>query len=178
MFQEIEQAAGASGLQVPWAQPPSAHSSERDSPQPDIGAPDIEMPLPELVFLTVAAFRRHPHINNVLTHISGGNWLRIEQALSVILDPDAGRGALSPLAINIIDLMCADRGITGRILKPYYRGLLINVLGERAADRLIAHVTCLFIEHEEKPVQAATTAVAKGEQVDERRHEIVSSTQG
>jgi hypothetical protein len=173
MLREIEQAVGASAFQAPWAQLPS----ESDSAQPDVDILDTGPTLPELVFLIVAAFRRHPHINNVLTHISGANWRHIEQALSAILDPNAGRGALSPLAINIIDLMCADRGITGRILKPYYGGLLRTILGEFAASRLIVHVTCLFIEHEKDAHQAATTAVAKGDQVDERC-EIAGSTQG
>lgn len=173
MLQEIEQAVGASAFQAPWAQLPP----ESDSAQPDVEILDTEPTLPELVFLIVAAFRRHPHINNVLTHISGANWLHIEQALSAILDPNAVRGELSPLAINIVDLMCADRGITGRILKPYYRGLLRAILGEFAAHRLIAYVTCLFIEHEKDALQAATAAVAKVDQVDERC-EIADSTQG
>ena len=177
MLQEIEQAVGPLPFQASWALLPSAHLSEPDSPQPDVDILDTGPALPELVFLIVAAFRRHPHINNVLTHISGGNWLQIEQALSAILDPNAGRGALSPLAMNIIDLMCADRGITGRILKPYYSGFLITALGESAARRLIAHVTCLFIEHEKETLQVATAAVAEGERVDERC-EIAHSTPG
>lgn len=177
MLQEIEQAAGASAFQAPWAPLLSAHSSESNSPQPDVDILGTGPALPELVFLIIAAFRRHPHINNVLTHISGANWLHIEQALSAILDPNASRGVLSPLAINIIDLMCADRGITGRILKPYYRGLLRTILGDFAASRLIAHVTGLFIEHEKDGLQAATAVVAKGDQVDERC-EIAGSTQG
>lgn len=106
------------------------------------------MTVPELTFFIVAAFRRHPHFNNVLTHISGGSWNRIEQALQVIVDPDASGCDLSPLARNIIDLICANGGVTGRIVKPYYRALLVGALGEAVARRLIAHVTCLFIESE------------------------------
>jgi hypothetical protein len=133
----------------------SLESEDRDPPSTNIGETDLA--LPELVFLLVAGFRRHPHTNNVLTHISGGNWLRIEQALFAILDPNVRRGALSPLAIDIIDLMCAERGITGRILKPYYRSLLTNILGKHAALRPTTQVTCLFIEHETASLQAGET---------------------
>ena len=113
------------------------------------------MAVPELTFFIVAAFRRHPHINNVLTHISGGSWSRIEDALQVIVDPDASGRDLSPLACNIIDLICADRGVTGRIVKPYYRELLGGALGETVATRLIAHVTYLFVESEAVACQIA-----------------------
>lgn len=119
-----------------------------------IGAPrealreNPEITIDDLVFSVAAAFRRHPHINNVLTHISRGSRERVEQALRVILDPLAGSRDLSPLARNIVDLMCADRGVTGRILKPYFRDLLATVLSPRLAARLTAHVTCLFLEFE------------------------------
>ena len=73
---------------------------------------------------------------------------------------------------NMIDLMCADRGITGRILKPYYRNLLTSALGEQAAHRLIVHVTCLFAEHEEVALQAAQAL--KHERTGER-HETAST---
>jgi hypothetical protein len=108
--------------------------------------PDIV--LDDLVFRVAAAFRGHPHINNVLTHISGANWNAVEGALRAILDPRTGSGDLSPLARNIVDLMCADRGVTGRIVKPFYRGLLTDLLGMATASRFIAHVTSLFLESE------------------------------
>lgn len=107
-----------------------------------------EIKIDDLVFIVVAAFRRHPHINNVMTHISGGSWDRVEQALRAILDPLARKRELTPLARNIIDLMCADRGVTGRILKPYFRDLLATVLPLPVAAHLTANVTCLFLEFE------------------------------
>ena len=58
--------------------------------------------LDDLVFSLAAAFRQHPHISNVLTHISSSNWGKVEQALRSILDPRAGSCDLSPLAQNII----------------------------------------------------------------------------
>ncbi len=100
-----------------------------------------DMAADEMSPFVVAAFRRHPHINNVLTHISGGDWSRVDQALRAILAPRGGGRSLSPLAQNLLELMCANRGITGRILGPYYREFLVAFLGERAARRLIARVT-------------------------------------
>ena len=113
-----------------------------------VSADDRQIKVGDLAFLVVAAFRRHPHINNVLTHISGANWLRVEQALRAILDPLTAGSALSPLARNIVDLMCADRGVSGRILKPYFRSFLNRILSPHLAVLLTDHVTLLFLEFE------------------------------
>ena len=108
MLQEIEMAGQIHGYPIRFPE----HG--RNVPESAIGM----IAVGDLAFLVVAAFRRHPHINNVLTHISDANWERVEQALRAILDPLAASRDLSPLARNIVDLMCADRGVTGRILKP------------------------------------------------------------
>ena len=78
----------------------------------------------------------------------------------MIVDPDTSGCDLSPLARNIIDLICADRGVTGRIVKPYYRQLLVGALGETIARRLITHVTYLFIESEAVACQIAPPSPA------------------
>jgi hypothetical protein len=109
---------------------------------------DPEIAVGDLAFLVVAGFRRQPHISNVLTHISGANWGRVEQALRAILDPFTASRDLTPLARNIVDLMCADRGVTGRIMKPYFRGLLARILSPHLAALLTHHVTLLFLEFE------------------------------
>lgn len=102
--------------------------------------------LNELAFFVAAAFRGQSHINNVLTHVSGNNWSRVEKALRVIFDPCAPNRDLSPLARNVIELMCANRGVTGRILKPFYQDFLAAILGEHIASRVTAHITRLFLE--------------------------------
>ncbi|WP_155248700.1 hypothetical protein [Bradyrhizobium japonicum] len=112
----------------------------------------------ELAFRTLAVFRAHPHINNVLTHISRADWTVIERSLASILDPATTSDALSPLEQNIIDLMCADRGITGRILKPYFHALLHRLLEPRHAERMIRHVELLFLEIEWKAQQPTSTS--------------------
>lgn len=110
---------------------------------PSIMDDPLNIDLDDLVRRLVAAFRRHPHINNVMTHISGAHWERIEQALRVILHPAASRDDLSPLARNIIELMWAERGVTGRILKPYLHELIARILPRPVADRLLGHIAGL-----------------------------------
>jgi hypothetical protein len=116
----------------------------------------------ELAFITLAVFRAHPHISNVLTHISRADWAMIERSLASILDPATKSGTLSPLEQNIIDLMCADRGISGRILKPYFHALLHRLLDPRHAERIIRHVDLLFLEIEWKVQQLTFTAPVQG----------------
>ncbi len=108
----------------------------------------LEFDLSDLVYTVVVMFRSHPHINNVLTHLCGGRWERIGQALCVILNPLATLNDLSPLAQNVVELMCAERGITGRVLKPYFHTLLAKVLPPRIAAYLRAHVLRLLHEME------------------------------
>jgi hypothetical protein len=119
-----------------------------------------ELPIGELAFRVLAAFRVHPHLSNVLTHISGANWAKVERSLNSIFDLTRTSGSLSPLDQNIIDLMCADRGITGRIMKPYFHTDLHRVLEPNHAELLIRHVTAQFLEREwkaQQPTRAAST---------------------
>ncbi len=111
----------------------------------------------ELAFRIFAAFRAHPHISNVLTHISRSNWPQVERALNVILGPAGSE--LSPLAQNIVDLMCAERGITGKILKPYFHGALNRLVEPHRAERLIRHVEALFAETERKAKRPPTVCI-------------------
>lgn len=116
-----------------------------------------------LAFKIFAAFRAHPHINNVLTHISQANWARVEQALNSILDLTTKSDSLSQLGQNIIDLMCADRGVTGRILKPYFHAALHRLLLPEVAERIIRHVEILFLELEWKAQQPKPAALAQSD---------------
>ncbi|WP_417417963.1 hypothetical protein [Hoeflea sp.] len=96
-----------------------------------------------LVSALVAAFRAHSHINNVMTHVSGARWDEIERALHIILDIAAVPAGLSRLEANIVDLLCAERGVTGRIFKPYFETLLARLLPAVPAGHLQAHVLSL-----------------------------------
>ena len=121
--------------------------------------PEIEtaLSIADLAFRIFAAFRAHSHISNVLTHISRSNWKHVEGALNVILDPATTSDGLSPLTRNILDLMCADRGITGRILKPYFHAVLHRLLGPTGARQMIGHIEALHADLErmiEQPMRA------------------------
>ncbi len=144
MLYELEMAGQGQGRSAVCTEPGRNAPNYVKGISPD----DRLIAVGDLAFLVVASFRRHPHINNVLTHISGANWGRVEQALRAILDPLAAGSDVSPLARNIVDLMCADRGVTGRILKPYFRDLLGKILSPRLAALLTDHVTILFLEFE------------------------------
>ena len=72
----------------------------------------------------------------------------MEQALRSILDLDVGSQALSPLSQNIVELIYGDRGVTGRIMKPYFRTVLGKVLGIDGATRLMQRINGLFVELE------------------------------
>jgi hypothetical protein len=110
-------------------------------------APDDrrEVDLEALVLRLVAAFRRRPHVSNVLTHICGVQWDGIAQALRAVFSSTAALGRLSPLPETLIELMWAERGVTGRILKPYLRDLLASILPQRSAERLLDQVAALSL---------------------------------
>lgn len=122
------------------------------------------LPVAELAFRIVAAFRAHPHVNNVLTHISRSDWASVERSLRRILDPATADLMLSPLEQNLIELMCADRGITGRTLKPLFRDILGKLLDGDAVKWVVAHVDDLFVQtHKALPgPTAATQAILQG----------------
>lgn len=126
------------------------------------------LPTAELAFRIIAAFRAHPHINNVLTHISRAKWADVERAIEAILDSATTSDGLSPLARNIVDLMCAERGVTGRILKPYFHSTLHRVLEPMRAERLIRHIQALHLELE---WQAGQPAPAPSEPSKEAGHD-------
>lgn len=123
----------------------------------------------ELAFRIFAAFRAHPHINNVLTHISRAKLREVEQALNRIFDLSMSSDGLSPLEENIVELMVGERGVTGRILKPYFQAALRRTLEPDPAERLIGHITALYLEIEWKvqhPPLAAPESEASEEQAD------------
>jgi hypothetical protein len=112
----------------------------------------------ELAFRIFAAFRAHPHINNVLTHISRAKWAELEKSLNRILDLATTSDGLSSLEKNIIELMVGERGITGKVLKPYFLATLHRILEPSHAQRLIRHVDALYLELEWKAQHPPATA--------------------
>lgn len=113
----------------------------------------------------VASFRAHSHINNVMTHVSGARWDHIEHALRNILDPVSAPAGMSRLEANILDLLCAERGVTGRILKPYFCSVLERLLPPGPTVRLQAHVQALHEaaqSHGADKLGSACTAAEQG----------------
>jgi hypothetical protein len=136
--------------------PPATSRPRRVAARPELSTP-------ELAFKVLVCFRAHPHLSNVLTHISGANWAKVEQSLNSILDLATTGGSLSRLEQNIVDLMCADRGITGRIMRPYFQAILRRVLEPDRPEPLIRHINALFVELEWQTQQPRRAAPAPNE---------------
>jgi hypothetical protein len=99
-----------------------------------------------LAFTTVAVFRAHPHISNVLTHIFRGDWGKLERAVAAILAPETDASDLSALDRNLVQLLRGGRGTTGRVFKPYFEWLAERILGGSDAAALLAHLDRLLLE--------------------------------
>jgi len=93
--------------------------------------------------LLTSAFRSHPHINNVLTHISHGQWNRIEAALETILTAPIDTAPVSPLERNLLCLLWEEGGITGRIMKPFFLDICRTSLPPPLAVRCVAGIAAL-----------------------------------
>lgn len=130
----------------------------RDYLLPMTEAPNVrpEFSTGEIAFRIFAALRAHPHISNVLTHISRANWIEVERSLNRILDMSTTSDGLSSLEENIIDLMVGERGVTGRILKPYFQAALHRLVEPSRAERLIRHINALYLELEWKAAPERT----------------------
>lgn len=139
------------------------HESPRETARSHGTAKRPRISVDELAFRMLVALRVHPHLGNVLTHVSGADWTKVERSLNAILDPATTSDSLSPLERNMVDLMCADRGITGRIMKPYIHAALRGVLERDHAERLIRHLNALFLELEWKAQQPVPAATAPSE---------------
>ncbi|MGH6779030.1 MAG: hypothetical protein ACRECL_13660 [Bradyrhizobium sp.] len=123
----------------------------------------LEPSTADLAFRIVSALRAHPHISNVLTHVSRAKWREVEQSLNRILDLSTTGDGLSPLEENIIDLMVGERGVTGKILKPYFQAALRRLLEPGRAERLIRHINALYLELEWKVQHPAPSVPAPNE---------------
>lgn len=121
-------------------------------------APNID----DLAFSLVAALHRHPHLSNVLTHISRSSWPRIEHTVRVILDPATQQRDLTPLARNMLDLMCNERGVTGRIFKPYFNALLTALAGPNKAEALLSRIHRLATPEAAVVIALPTMAATAG----------------
>lgn len=72
----------------------------------------------------------------------------VETVVVLFRNPLATLDDLTPLARNIVELMLAERGVTGRILKPYFCFLLAKCIPPRLSEYLIRRVCHLLMEGE------------------------------
>lgn len=113
--------------------------------QLDASGIGLSSDLDELAERVAVSFRHHPHLNNVMTHVSGGRWERITDALRRLFDPETEAASLNRLERNVLDLICAERGPTGRILK---RQLVEVVRRSAEPSLLLPHLCRLFLASE------------------------------
>lgn len=71
-----------------------------------------------------SALRRHRHLGNVMTHISSARWPRVDEALAPLFNPYNECLKVGPLTQNLLELICDNRGTTGRIMQPFFRSFL------------------------------------------------------
>jgi hypothetical protein len=90
----------------------------------------------DLSFALVALLRAEGHLCNVLTHIASGDWRAVEQAIVAILSPRTSSKKLSDLARNILELACDNRGVTGRIMGPFFFDAILRIAGKAEGKRL------------------------------------------
>ncbi len=90
----------------------------------------------DLAFTLVALLRTHGHLCNVLTHIASGDWRAVEQAIAAILEPRISPKKLSPLARNLLELLCDNRGVSGRIMRPFFFAAVAGAAGKAEMRRI------------------------------------------
>jgi hypothetical protein len=90
-----------------------------------------------------SAFRNHPHVNNVLTHISLARWDRIEASLRSLLTASTDIVPVAPLERNLLRLLWAEGGITGRIVKPLFLDICRTSLPPSSAERCVSGIAAL-----------------------------------
>ncbi len=117
--------------------------------------------LDQLGFRLAALLRTDAHLCNVLTHISSGDWRAVESAIIAILRPRASARKLSGLACNILQLICDERGPTGRILRPFFFTAIERTAGRRQMRCLLERTAALRRRtslHEQRQVVVARRA--------------------
>lgn len=96
--------------------------------------------LPRLAFEITAQLRADGHLCNVLTHVSSGDWRAVEQAMIAVLKPRARPETLSKLAGNLLELLCDDRGVAGRAMRPFVFQAIGRITGSAEMTRHEARV--------------------------------------
>lgn len=150
MFRNTDHVAQLRPLRVQRFSDAEASPFGTDAPRV-IHAKASSPSLDQLVFIVAAGFRQHGHIGNVLTHICGRERATLEHALRSTFDPQAAGPDLPPLARNVVELLCANRGVTGRIARPFFHKMLNSLLGPGPAARLLKRIDLVFAQTRSVP---------------------------
>jgi len=97
----------------------------------------------ELAACLIIDLRHHAHFNNVLTHASGAEWPLVLQTLTSLLDPAAEVPA-DAFGRNLLELLCGERGVTGKMLKPWFTEWLGAACGTEIAQIRLAQLDGLY----------------------------------
>jgi len=119
----------------------------------------------------VGALRWHPHLGNVLTHISSRKWGQVEESFAIFFDSTADASSLTPLSQNLLELICDNAGTTGRIMQPFLLTFLAQNLDDEDAARIEQRIRCLRAS---LPDHADTTPVHAPDRFDTTFKRIAS----
>ncbi|WP_108398996.1 hypothetical protein [Devosia submarina] len=89
----------------------------------------------KLAGMLVVELRHHGHFNNVLTHIFAADWREAEAALARLLDLNS-ESDLSNREADLVSLLCGERGVTGKLMRPWMAAQLRRFVPNESADRL------------------------------------------
>jgi hypothetical protein len=94
----------------------------------------------DLAFTLVSLLRADGYLCNVLTHVSSDDWRAVERAINAILEPRTPPRRLSNIPRNLLELLCDDRGIAGRIMRPFFFAAVAQVAGTAEMKRHEARI--------------------------------------
>ena len=127
----------------------------------------IDVSPDDLANALVIELRNHPHFSNVLTHVSGADWSRLEAAFACLLDL-VGDVDVTPLFKNLLALVCSGSGTTGRMLKPWFEDWLRWACGTSEAEAMIDRLARLYAVAAETPRRRKKSAMRIFREHDER----------
>lgn len=114
-----------------------------NGPRPDqitpadyiVSASGDRMKLQDLAGMLIIELRHHGHFNNVLTHIFAADWRQAEASLARLLELD-NESDLSNCEADLVALLCGERGVTGKLMRPWMAVQLRRFVPNDCADRL------------------------------------------
>ncbi|WIJ26981.1 hypothetical protein [Devosia sp. RR2S18] len=85
--------------------------------------------------LLIIGLRDHPHFNNVLTHVLHADRPLAQKSMERLLRLE-DEAPLTSLEANLVSLLCGERGVTGKMMRPWVAAQLRRLLSEQDASRI------------------------------------------